>query len=101
MKVKLIFFIIVIALACGFIFVNYNNTCDVSVGFKVYEAVPVFLIVFISLAIGVFLMIPFTFGKRAPKKEKIKKNKNKTSEAVQEVPENQNTSSDEKAKINL
>ena len=98
MKIKLIFFILIIALACGFIFVNYNNTCNVSFGFKVYEAVPVFLVVFISLAIGVFVMIPFTFGKRAPKKEKTKAVKAKE---VQEVSVNQNDASEDKQKINL
>jgi dolichyl-phosphate-mannose--protein O-mannosyl transferase len=101
MKAKLIFFILIIALACGFIFVNYNNTCTVSFGFKLYESVPVFLVVFISLAIGVFVMLPFTFGKKATKKEKVKAGKVKETQEVQEVPVNQNNPSDDKQKINL
>lgn len=81
---KFILFIICIVFVVLFIGFNIDNKCSISLGIYTFTDVPIFMSIFLSFAIGVFVMIPFLFGKktRKDKKEKIigKKNDNSSTE---------------------
>ena len=69
---RLIVIIIILGILMGFIGLNLTNTCDISLGFKVFYRVPVYLTVFASFILGMIISLPFMiFGghKKGRKKE--------------------------------
>ncbi len=56
---RLIIFIIVFAVFICFISFNLENQCNISFGFKTFQAVPIFLTVFISFVLGMLCSLPF------------------------------------------
>lgn len=86
---KMISFIIVLVLAACFIGFNLENKCDISFGFKVLKDVPVFMTAFLSLALGVLIMLPFSFGHNKKTKEpKQKKSEMPPANITPTTPEN-------------
>ncbi len=77
MPVKLIGTIILLILVTIFAGVNLDNKCDITFIFHTFKDVPVFMTVIISFAIGLIVMLPFTFGR---KKRKAVKQEPKTVE---------------------
>ena len=70
---RLIGIIVILAVLLGFIGFNLQNTCDLSLGFKVFRGVPVYLTVFVSFMLGMLCTLPFFIVgalKKRPKKEK-------------------------------
>ena len=63
---RLIVFILIFAVVLAFITFNLGHKCDISFGFITFEAVPVFLTVFISFMLGLLSTLPFiiTAGKK-------------------------------------
>lgn len=86
MPIKLIGTIILLILATIFAYANLENKCDINFIFYTFKAVPVFMTVVISFAIGAALIFPFTFGRRKKKAQKIApaKNQNQTQSAKEE-----------------
>ena len=76
---RLIVLIVVCAILLGFIGLNLSNTCDISLGFKVFHGVPVYLTVFCSFILGMVCSLPFIVFKslkKAIKKENQPKTEN-------------------------
>ena len=66
---RLIMLIVIIAVLLSFIGFNLSNTCDISLGFKTFHSVPVYLTIFGSFLLGMICSLPFIiFG--SLKKEK-------------------------------
>ena len=67
---RLIAFIIIFAVFLAFIVFNLDNKCDVSVGIKNFEGIPVFLTAFSSFVLGMIFAVPFvlSFGRKLKKK---------------------------------
>jgi uncharacterized integral membrane protein len=59
---RLVGFIIVFALFLVFIAFNLGNSCNVSFGFKEFEAVPVYLTAFAAWALGMLCSIPIVIS---------------------------------------
>lgn len=74
---KLILFILSVVLVTIFIGFNLTNACDVSLGVYTFKNVPIFMSILLAFALGVFVMLPFTFGHS--KKEKKSQNPKKSS----------------------
>lgn len=75
---KLIFFLIILTLVILFAGFNIRNTVDISLGFTIYEEVPIFIALFIAFLLGNFVMLPFALGKnRRTKKAKEEKARKK------------------------
>ena len=73
---RLIAIIIIFAILLGFIGLNLTNTCDLSLGFKTFHGVPVYLTVFASFMLGMVSSLPFFIMgslKRSLKKTKAPK----------------------------
>ena len=70
MPIKLIGTIILLILVTIFAGVNLDNKCDITFVFYTFRDVPVFMTVIISFAVGLVLMLPFTFGRRKKKPQK-------------------------------
>ena len=70
MPFRLIGTIILLILVTIFAGVNLDNKCDITFIFYTFEKVPVFMTVIVSFAIGVILMLPFTFGRKKKKPQK-------------------------------
>ncbi len=67
---KVILFVIILGLIIFFIGFNLTNVSDISIGFHIFEDVPIFISLFIAFAAGVAVMLPVFFFR----KKKIKKN---------------------------
>ena len=67
MPIKLIGTIILLILVTIFAGVNLDNKCDITFIFYTFKDVPVFMTVIISFAIGLIVMLPFTFGRKRRK----------------------------------
>ena len=66
---RLIMIIVIVAILLSFIGFNLTNTCDISLGFKTFPNVPVYLTIFGSFLLGMICSLPFIiFG--SPKKDK-------------------------------
>jgi len=74
---RLIVLIVVCAILLVFIGLNLSNTCDISLGFKVFPAVPVYVTVFCSFILGMICSLPFIVFKSLKKAIK-KENQQKT-----------------------
>lgn len=73
---RLILFALFLVLLVAFVGVNLSNTCAVSLIFVTYQDVPVYISILIAFALGMLIMIPFTFGKRSsPAPERTEKAK--------------------------
>jgi len=72
---RLIFVVILMGIVIAFIGFNLDNRADVSFGFHEYEAVPIFISLFVAFFAGIIVMLPFTLGFRRRRKEKVKKAK--------------------------
>ena len=72
---RLLVFIAVFGILLAFIAFNLENKCDISFGFTVIPAVPVFITIFISFALGLFCTLPFVI--RALKMRKFSGSKEK------------------------
>lgn len=71
---KLIFFLIILTLVVLFAGFNIANTVDISLGFRTFEDIPIFIALFIAFVLGNFVMLPFALGKnRRNKKAKAAK----------------------------
>ncbi|MDR1174884.1 MAG: hypothetical protein LBK83_05380 [Treponema sp.] len=77
---RLIGFILIFAIFLVFIAFNLQNSCDISLIFRVFPEVPVYLTAFSSFILGMLCAIPFILGigkkkggKEAAVKEKPKK----------------------------
>ena len=74
---RLILIIVIFAILLSFIGFNLSNTCDISLGFKTFRSVPVFLTIFGSFVLGMIGSLPFIiFGslkkEKEPKTPKLK-----------------------------
>ena len=68
---RLIVLIVILALLLGFIGVNLDNTCDISLGFNIkIPNVPVFITVFASFLMGMIASLPFIIFGGIKKKHK-------------------------------
>ncbi len=92
--------VIVIIFLVG-IFAGFNlNVTNISIGFYVFENVPVFLGLIISFIIGAGMMLPFTIRRKIKrkKKEKVAKKTNEVKQIEENVIENTTDTVDEKNK---
>jgi len=55
---RLILFIVIFAIFLVFITINLDNRCDINIGFAQFEAVPIFLTVFVSFFLGLICATP-------------------------------------------
>ncbi|MDR0642261.1 MAG: hypothetical protein LBG07_07370 [Treponema sp.] len=62
---RLIIFIIIAAAFLGFIGLNLENRCDVSLGFRVFSQVPVFLSTLSAFILGMVLALPLAMSFRS------------------------------------
>lgn len=67
---RLIAFILVFVLFLAFIVLNLGNTSDVSLGFRTFKEIPVFLTAFLSFVLGLFFSLPFFLGRKRKKPSK-------------------------------
>ena len=70
---RLILLIIILAVLLGFIGVNLGNTCDISLGFKVFHHVPVYLTIFATYILGMVSSLPFIIFRSLKKTAKTGK----------------------------
>jgi hypothetical protein len=61
--IRLLFFILFFAVFLGFMIFNLGNKCDVSIGFRTFTDIPVFLTAFFSFALGMLFTIPLVFSR--------------------------------------
>lgn len=74
MSGKAIYFFIVVLLFALFASFNLNNHVDVSIGFKTFENIPIFLFALFSFLIGFLVTVPFFIkGQRKEKPSNRKK----------------------------
>jgi uncharacterized integral membrane protein len=68
--ISFIFFILVFAVFLCFIIFNLGNTCDVSLGFRTFHDIPVFVTALFSYALGMLFVLPliFTVGRKRKQK---------------------------------
>jgi len=94
---RLIAFIVIFAIFLAFIVFNLENKCDVSVGLKTFEGIPVFLTAFSSFVLGMVFAVPFvlSWGKRrkknqesAPPEDQMPKPKKRFGRKKEETPSN-------------
>ncbi len=71
---KLILFLICLVATTFFIGFNLENSCNIHVGFKTYENVPVYLTVLISFVFGAVIAFLFSLGMKFPKNQKAVQN---------------------------
>jgi biopolymer transport protein ExbB/TolQ len=55
---KLLFYLILLGLILAFVGLNLGNTTDISLGFVVFDDVPVFMSLFVAFFLGVAVAIP-------------------------------------------
>lgn len=81
---KLILFILSVILVTIFIGFNLENACDISLGVYTFKEVPIFMSLLLAFALGVLIMLPFTFGHS--KKEKKANQKKQVSQSQPVAP---------------
>ena len=70
-----LFFILIFAIFLGFIVLNLENKCDVSLGFTTFADIPIFVSALFAFALGILFMLPLTLSvglARRKKAEKVK-----------------------------
>ena len=75
MSKNLIIIILIIILEAAFATLNIKNVSDISIGFKTFPDVPVFVTITVSFLVGVIIFAPIAFfaGKNYEKKSEQKK----------------------------
>ncbi|OJF77017.1 MAG: hypothetical protein BKP49_03940 [Treponema sp. CETP13] len=71
MPIKVILYIIFMVFIAIFFGINGKNSCDINLLFTEFTGVPVITTILISFAAGIFVMLPFTFGRKKKKKEDV------------------------------
>ena len=63
---RLIVFIVIFVVFLMFIVLNLNNKCDISLGFKTFSDIPVFISSLFSFILGMLFAVPmiFSLGKK-------------------------------------
>ena len=76
---RLIVFIIIFAIFLTFIVFNLDNKCDISIGFKTFKDIPVFLSALFSFVLGMLFAVPllFSLGRGRRKKSESSMNSKK------------------------
>jgi len=69
--IRLIIFIVIFALFLGFIVLNLENRCDISLGFMTLNEIPVFLSALSSFIAGMLITIPLVLLARKKKQKPI------------------------------
>lgn len=69
---KMIGFLVVLVLVAFFASLNMNHRTDISLGFYIFNDVPIFLSLLVAFLAGAVLIIPFTIGASLRKKSKLK-----------------------------
>lgn len=90
---RLILFAVFLVLLVAFVGVNLDNRCAVSLIFVTYPDVPVYISILISFALGMIIMLPFTFGKKSSKSVSEKPGKSKSA-PVKKAPVSKPVSTD-------
>ncbi|MDR0441910.1 MAG: hypothetical protein LBH44_00715 [Treponema sp.] len=72
---RFIIFIVIFAVFLAFITFNLENKGDVSIGFKTFTDVPVFITVFTSFFFGILCGVPFIYTAGRKRREKPVKEK--------------------------
>jgi len=67
--IRLIAFIVIFAFFLAFIVLNLDNRCDISVGFRIFKDIPVFLSALFSFVLGMLFTIPLVFSLRKLRKK--------------------------------
>ena len=83
---KLILFILSVILVTIFIGFNLENACDVSLGVYVFKDVPIFMSLLLAFALGVLIMLPFTFGHSKKEKKPTQKKQSAVSTSSSKTP---------------
>ncbi len=55
---KLLFYLVLLGVILAFVGLNLGNTTDISLGFIVFEDVPVFMSLFVAFFLGVAVTVP-------------------------------------------
>ena len=87
---RLIAFFLVFAVFLVFIVLNLDNKCNVNFGFQLFNDVPVYITVFVSIFTGMVFAIPFFasakkrkgFSKLPAKPGKKNKNNNENNDEI-------------------
>ncbi len=72
---KLLVYLIVLSVVVLFAGVNIRNVSDVSLGFRTFEDIPIFVSLFAAFFLGVLVTLPFTYVKYLRKRAKFPKQK--------------------------
>ena len=83
---RMIGIIIIFAILLVFIGFNLTNTCDLSLGFKEFKNVPVYVTVFASFMLGMLSSLPFFVFRSLKKRTKKEKSRQDTL-SVENTPE--------------
>lgn len=88
MGVKLVLVILLILVQAIFAGLNMRNVSDISVGFRVFKEVPVFITIAISFVAGAFVAAPLVFiAKRKGEFKVITKEEIKKAKKAQKINE--------------
>ena len=66
---RLIVFIFIFVIFLAFIVFNLDNKCDISLGFKTFKDIPVFLSALCSFGLGMVFAVPLIFTLRRKHKK--------------------------------
>lgn len=64
-------FIVIFLIFLGFIALNLQNKCDISLGFRVLPGVPVFLTALCSFLLGMLFTLPIAISSLGRQKKKL------------------------------
>jgi len=92
---KMIGLIVLLVLFAAFATLNISNRADISLGFYVFEEVPIFLSLLVAFLAGAVAMIPFTFGPSL-RKLKVKKEKQDAKKAREEAKKEKQAAKEKK-----
>ena len=75
MSKNVIIIIVIVILEAIFASLNIRNVSDISIGFKVFKEVPVFITITVSFIMGAIIIFPIAFiaGKKYIKSSEMKK----------------------------
>ena len=59
---RLIAFIVIFTIFLAFIVLNLDNKCDISLGFKTFKEIPIFLSALFSFILGMLFAVPLVFS---------------------------------------
>lgn len=67
--IRLIAFIVIFAIFLVFIVLNLDNKCDISIGVKTFNDIPVFLSSLVSFVVGMLFAVPLAFSLRRKRRK--------------------------------